>query len=159
MSGSNLEAPSDDAISLTLSKFEPEYLLTIMQGLKNVIDQNPEQGREMLGANQDLTYAVLQAELLMGLVDESVVMEAMNAAQVAAGQANVQSKEETLKPATESDVSHSSLPEQEVKDPLAALDPQQAEMIRQVIALSEEQLSLLPSEQQEQVRALKKQYS
>lgn len=156
MSAAKLEAPSDDAISLTLSKFEPEYLLTIMQGLKNVIEQNPEQGRSMLEANQDLTYAVLQAELLMGLVDESVVMEAMNAAKVTAGQANVQSKEETLMPATETVASP---PQQEIKDPFAALDPQQAEMIRQVIVLSEEQLSQLPAEQQEQVRALKKQYS
>ena len=82
----------------------------------------------------------------MGLVDESVVAEAMKSLNVPAAQSDVQS-DTTTKPSPKP------------ADPFEGMDPQQAATIKQVISMPEEQILLLPPEHQQQVRDLKKQYS
>ena len=147
---SYLEVPEDDAISLILSKYDPKELLNVIKGLKQILDRDPQQVKAMLTANQDLTYAILQAELLMGLVDESVVAEAMKSLNVPAAQSDVQS-DTTTKPSPK--------PNPKPADPFEGMEPQQAATIKQVISKPEEQILLLPPDNQQQVRDLKKQYS
>jgi len=151
MSRTTLEVPADDAISLTLSNFKPEDLLSVIEGLKKVTEQDPAQTRALLEANPDLTYAVLQAQFLMGMIDEQVVAEAMNADPEPAPATPAPAPEQSPEPAPAPAPAPAA-------DPLASLPPEQAAMVKQVVGISPEQLALLPPEQQEQVRALKQQF-
>lgn len=157
-----MEAPGDDAISLTLSRYDPKELLDVVSGLKHVLSQNPQQARAMLAADQDLTYAILQAELLMGLIDESVVADAMKAMDVPAEQADVQPRDDARAPGRSKPKARSEpkpKPKPAARDPFAGMTAEQVAAIKQIISVTDEQLAMLPAEHQAQVRALRAQYS
>lgn len=131
-----------DAISQTLEKYQPPQLLEVIRGLKPLMAQNPAQAREVLEKNQDLTFAIVQSMLLMGLVDEHVVQSVMQNATPAPAPAAAPA------PAKQS-----------LEDRLNALPAEQATMIRQVLALTEEQVQMLPADQQTYIRTIKNTYS
>lgn len=155
-----LEAPANDSLSQTLAKFKPEDLLNVLSGLKKVVDQDPQQARGMLEANQDLAYSVLQAEILMGLINDSVISEQIEKFQA---QAQANSDEQTTQQAAQQATQQTTQPPPQTApsqpvDKLAGMGPEQRAFINQLLSITDEQLALLPPEQQEQVKALKKQY-
>lgn len=129
-----------DAISQTLEKYQPPQLLEVIRGLKPLMAQNPAQAREVLEKNQDLTFAIVQSMLLMGLVDEHVVQSVMQNSTPTPAPAPVPAK-------------------QTLEERLSALPNEQATMIRQVLALTEEQVQMLPADQQTYIRTIKSTYS
>lgn len=68
-----------EAIAKTLSSFQPPVLLDILSQLKTVVHQEPEQARQLLESNPQLSYAVLQALLMMKLVDPAVLSAVIQA--------------------------------------------------------------------------------
>jgi cleavage stimulation factor subunit 2 len=56
-----------------LAALSPTQLFELMSQIKLLIQQNPEQARQLLHQNPQLTYALLQAQLIMGMVDSSIV--------------------------------------------------------------------------------------
>lgn len=148
MSEDERQLVAPDAVSQNLDKYKPSQLLEVIEGLKPLLAKDPEQARALLEQNPDLAYAVLQAMFLMGLVDENVIEEAMKASNINSNQAPP--------PQEESDVVGQP---KSTEDKLKGLDSQQAEMIRAVLQLTEEQIRLLPGDQQQQVRNLRQMYS
>ncbi|KAK9448724.1 uncharacterized protein V1518DRAFT_418030 [Limtongia smithiae] len=78
----NLTTPN--AISQTLAAFTPPQMLKILQELKAVVMANPANARELLKSSPQLSYAVIQSMLLMGLVDATAVTKAVDPSQLAA---------------------------------------------------------------------------
>lgn len=61
-----------DAISQTLSSLPPQTLLDILTQMKSLAISEPAKTQELLRAQPQLSYAIFQALLLMGLVDEKI---------------------------------------------------------------------------------------
>lgn len=64
--------PSEKApevISKTIASLPPERLLLIMKQLTECNQQNPQETRNMLLKNPQITYAILQAQVVMKLID------------------------------------------------------------------------------------------
>ena len=66
-----LTAP--DAISRTLSQIPAPNLLDIISQMKNLAANDPAQATQLLQQAPQLSYAVFQALVLLGLVDQNVV--------------------------------------------------------------------------------------
>ncbi|KAI9877304.1 MAG: hypothetical protein M1830_004284 [Pleopsidium flavum] len=67
----NLTCP--DAISRTLSTLPPPQLLDILSQMKGLVMSDPAKATELLKQAPQLSYAIFQALLLMGLVDTAVL--------------------------------------------------------------------------------------
>lgn len=78
----NLKAT--DAISQTLSKLPPQTLLDILTQMKSLAISEPAKTTELLKSNPQLSYAIFQALLLMGLVDEKIFQQVLEQPQRAA---------------------------------------------------------------------------
>jgi cleavage stimulation factor subunit 2 len=83
-----------DAISRTLNTLPPAQLLDVLSQMKTLVSTDPSKATELLRQAPQLSYAIFQALLLMGLVDASAlagVVEQSNAAQAPApAQSSVQ---------------------------------------------------------------------
>ena len=62
-----------DAISQTLQTLPPQQLLDILSQMKGLVMGDPNKATELLKQAPQLSYAIFQALLLMGLVDTSVL--------------------------------------------------------------------------------------
>lgn len=62
-----------DAISKTLSTLPAPQLLDILSQMKGLVIQDPEKSTQLFSSAPQLSYAIFQALLLMGLVDTSVL--------------------------------------------------------------------------------------
>ncbi|KAH7118978.1 hinge domain of cleavage stimulation factor subunit 2-domain-containing protein [Dendryphion nanum] len=67
----NLTAP--DAISRTLSTLPPPQLLDILSQMKQLVVNEPNKATELLRQAPQLSYAIFQALLILGLVDQTLV--------------------------------------------------------------------------------------
>ena len=68
-----------DAISKTLSTLAPAQLLDILSQMKGLVMGDPAKATELLKQAPQLAYALFQALLLMGLVDTSVLASVVEA--------------------------------------------------------------------------------
>lgn len=68
-----------DAISRTLSTLQPSQLLDILSQMKGLVMGDPAKATELLKQAPQLAYALFQALLLMGLVDTSVLASVVEA--------------------------------------------------------------------------------
>ncbi|POW02385.1 hypothetical protein PSTT_11835 [Puccinia striiformis] len=62
-----------DQISQTLAAIPPAQLAEITGQMKQLVASAPDQARQLLNANPQLTYALFQAMLMMGVVDASIL--------------------------------------------------------------------------------------
>lgn len=70
-----------DAISQTLSTLPPPQLLDILSQMKGLVSSDPIKATELLRQAPQLSYAIFQALLLLGLVDTSVLATVVDSAQ------------------------------------------------------------------------------
>ncbi|KAJ8102156.1 hypothetical protein POJ06DRAFT_248935 [Lipomyces tetrasporus] len=157
----NLATP--DAISNTLSSFTAPQMLSILQELKTVVATNPAKARELLKVSPQLSYAVVQGMLLMGLVDATAVAKAFEPSQLVGPQQRATS---TPPPAAGPGVSQqayagagysSGSPASRTGTPTVPtnIDPQKAALIRQVMEFTDEQLAAFPENQRLPIVALR----
>ncbi|WPH00349.1 Hypothetical protein R9X50_00317500 [Acrodontium crateriforme] len=66
-----LTAP--DAISQTIQSIPAPQLLDILSQMKKLVTENPQQANALLTSAPQLSYAIFQALLLLGLVDTTVL--------------------------------------------------------------------------------------
>ena len=64
-----------DAISQTLQAIPTPQLLDIVSQMKNLVQGNPQQATQLLATAPQLSYAIFQALLLLGLVDTNVIAQ------------------------------------------------------------------------------------
>ncbi|KAK9454076.1 hypothetical protein V1511DRAFT_502657 [Dipodascopsis uninucleata] len=177
----NLSTP--EAISSTLSAFTPQQMLSILQELKTVVQTNPAKARELLRVSPQLSYAVVQSMLLMGLVDATAVAKAVDPSQLANQQAQQQARATSTPPPPQvaavttqvpaqaapqrypttgsayPGVPYSASPVNKPSTPVplstASMDPQKAALIKQVMDLTEEQIAALPLQQRQPIEVLR----
>ena len=58
-----------EVISKTVASLPPEQMYELMKQMKTCIQNNPQEARTMLLQNPQLTYALLQAQVVMRIVD------------------------------------------------------------------------------------------
>lgn len=68
-----LQASSTEAIMNMLTALSPTQLFELMSQMKLLIQQTPDQARQLLYQNPQLAYALLHAQLMIGMVDSSIV--------------------------------------------------------------------------------------
>ena len=179
------EAP--ETISKAVSSLAPEEMFKLMHQMKRCTENNPEEAREMLLRNPQLAYALLQAQVVMRIVDPEMAITMLHKAPIAQQPQQQQQQQQQHPsmpqpppPTSLMTVGHS-YPQQDLerrdprnRDPragqqpalpqppplppqLAAADPEKAKLIMQVMSLTEEQIAMLPREQRESIVQLKRQ--
>ncbi|KAK6180876.1 hypothetical protein SNE40_008851 [Patella caerulea] len=63
-----------EAISQAVASLPPEQMFELMKQMKLCIQNNPNEARNMLLANPQLAYALLQAQIVMKIVDPQVAL-------------------------------------------------------------------------------------
>lgn len=136
----------NDNISRTLSQFPPPQLLDVIRNMKLLTSQDPVKASEILHANSHMTYALLQALLLMGLVDKDVVAQAVQGQPMPTTNNNNYATPPPPPP-----------PPAQPVQPLPQ-DPQEASMVQQVLALTQDQINSLPTQERNAIIAIREQY-
>jgi cleavage stimulation factor subunit 2 len=133
----------NDNISRTLSQFPPPQLLDVIRNMKLLTSQDPVKASEILHTNSHMTYALLQALLLMGLVDKDVVAQAVQGQPM---------------PTTTNNNNYATPPPPAQPVQPLPQDPQEASMIQQVLALTQDQINSLPTQERNAIIAIREQY-
>lgn len=63
-----------EAISRAVASLPPEQMFELMKQMKLCIQNNPNEARNMLLQNPQLAYALLQAQIVMKIVDPQVAL-------------------------------------------------------------------------------------
>ena len=63
-----------EAISKTVASLPPEEMFKLMDQMKQCIQNNPQEARDMLLRNPQLSYALLQAQVVMKIVDPDLAV-------------------------------------------------------------------------------------
>jgi cleavage stimulation factor subunit 2 len=61
MDGENMP----DGISKAVSSLPPDQMYELMKRMKTLVEENPQNARNMLNQNPQLAYALLQAQVIM----------------------------------------------------------------------------------------------
>jgi len=140
-----------DAISETIKAIPAPQLLEILGQMKTLVAQDPLKATELLRQAPQLSYAILQALLLMNLVDPSVLTTVIESAGGTAAAPVAQ-------PQPPPQQYYATPPPQAVAptpQPPQVQDPQRAQLLQSVMQLTSEQIAALPIEQQQQIMYLK----
>ncbi|KAI9781842.1 MAG: hypothetical protein M1839_005634 [Geoglossum umbratile] len=176
----NLTCP--DAISRTLSTLPAPQLLDILSQMKGLVMADPSKATELLKQAPQLSYAIFQALLLMGLVDtsvlSSVVEQTVPPAQPASQPVAVQpvppqqaayqpflptqipAQVQVPTPPLHTQPYAPPPPQQPVQPPAQQPQPagvDKAVLIQQVLSLTPEQIAALPPAEQGQILLLRQQ--
>ena len=144
----NQNYTSVEAVNATLASLSNQQLHELLMHAKNLSLNDPVQAKAFLEANPALSYALLQAMLLMNAVDARV------AQQILGSSFNKQQ-------ASAAPSQPSQQPQAQQSQRLAQSGPEddQQKLIETIMALSEDQIAALPKEQQDQIRAIKAQFA
>ena len=133
-----------DAVTARLAEMSPAQLFSVMNQLKTLTQQNQSQARQLLVGNPQLTLALFQAQLALGMTKPPAAMVAAAAPPPPPGVAG-----------------GAPLPPPPTGGPLpgppaggGAVDQQQ-QLLQQVISMTPEQMALLPPDQRQQVEMLR----
>eukprot|EP00088_Acartia_fossae_P028277 TRINITY_DN29075_c0_g1_i1.p1 TRINITY_DN29075_c0_g1~~TRINITY_DN29075_c0_g1_i1.p1 ORF type:complete len:344 (-),score=90.38 TRINITY_DN29075_c0_g1_i1:373-1404(-) len=69
-----------EVISKTVASLPPEQMFQLMQQMKLCIQNNPQEARQMLTQNPQLAYALLQAQVVMRIVDPETAVDMLHRA-------------------------------------------------------------------------------
>jgi len=69
-----------ETISKTVASLPPEQMFQLMQQMKMCIQNNPQEARVMLAQNPQLAYALLQAQVVMRIIDPETAVEMLHKA-------------------------------------------------------------------------------
>merc|ERR1711981_861698 len=67
-----------EAISHAVASLPPEQMFQLMKEMKECIQNNPHEARNMLLQNPQLAYALLQAQVVMRIVDPEIAMKMLH---------------------------------------------------------------------------------
>ena len=170
-----------DAISKTINLLPTPQLLDILSQMKGLVMSDPAKATELLKQAPQLSYAIFQAMLLMGLVDTSVLASVV---EQAAQPAQQPAPPPSIPPSRAPQNYHPPPPQsygqfgmpghiptppvhsQPYQPPPMQPPPQQqppptpldnAELLKQVLAMPQHEIDLLPPQQRAQIMALKQQ--
>jgi cleavage stimulation factor subunit 2 len=175
---------SEAQISAQLEGMSHEQLWSLIANMKEQIEQTPEQARQILEANPQLAYALLQAQVMLGMVKPEQLMGALAQAQQQQQQQQQPQQQPVLQqppiaaqPIAMAPVVAPLLPDPIMQPPMyggfggmptmapppthfvpvPAIAPEQAELLRQVAALTAAQIAVLPEDQRAKVLEIRRQ--
>ncbi|KAF3939672.1 Nucleolin [Dactylella cylindrospora] len=151
----NLEAP--DVISKTLEALPPAQLLDIISQMKQLATQEPAKCLELLRKAPQLCYAIFQALLLMNLVDPSILSQVIESSGAPAATAPPAPPQQPAPPPQQSYGQYQPTPAPAAQPAKPPIDPQKAQLIQQVMSLTQDQIMSLPPEQQAAILQLRQQ--
>ena len=161
-----------DAISNTLKTIHPPQLLDTLSQMKNLVDTSPGMATQLLSQAPQLSYALFQALLLLGLVDTQMLTQVVQ--QTAAPQPPPQPQAPPIppqnfqQPPMPPQLSQPQFqPMQTATPPMAQPQYQapqagfnaggQSNAIQQVLAMTQEQIDRYPPDQRNALMALRAQ--
>ncbi|KAI1341437.1 hypothetical protein F5Y15DRAFT_376098 [Xylariaceae sp. FL0016] len=161
-----------DAISRTLNTLPPAQLLDILSQMKSLATTDPGRATELLTQAPQLSYAVFQALLLMGLVSSEAIHSVLETsaapppatAQTATGYPPVVptygAPSNSTPPMPTPYAPPSSVAPQPgfgapSANPAAPAQPDQAALLKQVMDLPQEMIDQLPDAERQQIMALR----
>lgn len=147
-----------DVITEALVSTKQNQLFEVIYDMKSFIAQHPDRARTLLAAHPQLVLAMLQALILHGVVDGSVLSRLQD-------NAHAKPSNPVLPPSNPSwPPSSTYYPPANLNPPAAppvptpGLDPQQQAMLVQVLSLTPEQINALPSGEREAILQLRSQF-
>ena len=177
-----------DAISKTLNTLPPPQLLDILSQMKGLVVGDPAKATELLKQAPQLSYAIFQALLLMGLVDTSVLASVVEQAAGGPPQPSMQQQQQQQVP-QRPPFQQASLPQQPPNyNPYPQIPGQQQvptppvygaayappppvpqpqppqqqpdpqQLIKQVLSMPQSSVDALPPAERAQIMALRQQY-
>lgn len=167
-----------DAISRTLGTLPPQQLLDVLAQMKTLVATDPAAATELLRRAPQLSYAIFQALLLMGLVkaDQLATVVETSAQQLAAGKAAAAPSPAIphhAPPPQSYTPQGGYAPQQQAQQyappsgppqqqaPPAQAPPAEADpnaLIQQVLAMPQEIVDALPPAERQQIMALRAQF-
>ena len=157
-----------DAISKTLSTLPPPQLLDILSQMKSLVNQDPARATELLKTAPQLSYAIFQALLLMGLVDSSLIAQVVESSAGGAAPLQQQNLNIPSRPFPQGGQApqYGTPPvggmQQPPPPPLQQQQPQippgQEGLIRQLLAMPQSEIDKLPPNDRAQVMTLRGRY-
>jgi len=168
------EAP--ESISHAVASLPPEQMFQLMKEMKECITNNPHEARNMLLQNPQLAYALLQAQVVMRIVDPEIAMKMLHrqapVQPLVVGGVRAQPvprpKANTASNYLSKNTQAAQNATQQVKQParptskreapaIDGNDREKAQLIMQVMNLTEEQINMLPLEQRRSILELRAQ--
>ncbi|KAF2760113.1 RNA-binding domain-containing protein [Pseudovirgaria hyperparasitica] len=161
-----------DQISKTLNTLPAPQLLDVISQMKNLVNQNPQRATELLVQSPQLSYAIFQSLLLLGLVETSVLQSVISNQPVAPPQPQPQQPVQAPMPAFPNYAQYNQpshvptppmahqpyqQPPPVVQQPQAAEQINQAELLQRVLTLTDEQINAFPPDARQQIMALRAQ--
>ncbi|OAJ35892.1 hypothetical protein BDEG_20121 [Batrachochytrium dendrobatidis JEL423] len=146
---------STEAVLQAVGSFQASQLTELLGHLKLMIQTNPEQCRTLLIRNPQLAYAVFQALISLNAVDQPTMQKILQT-QSAPPVVPVVAATPMIQPMAQTPaVAPAGAPSQAHLANL--IEEQQKQLLLQVLNLTPEQISALPSDQQQQILALRAQ--
>jgi len=144
-------------------------LYDMVAKMKGVVQQNPEQARQLLLANPTFAYALLQAQYLLGMINVHTVQKLVSKVAMAPAAPTPMSGVINVPPAVyqppapafpikQDQFQPQPIPQTYMPPPQQFADnqlEQQKALLQQVISLTPEQIEALPLEQRQQVQQLR----
>ncbi|VDK75134.1 unnamed protein product [Litomosoides sigmodontis] len=186
-----------EAISRSVASLPPEQMFELMKQMKHCVHNNPNEAKNLLMNNPQLAYALLQAQVVMRIIDPQVAIAMLHRETPAISTPFHQQQQQQAYPDASVSVSISTVPN--IPQPifpgtipqmapstvssvpvsfnrvpsgpavtrapsphgtdseLSPDDQQQAQLLMQVLQLSEEQIALLPPDDRRKVIELRNQ--
>jgi cleavage stimulation factor subunit 2 len=179
---------SEAHISQFLEGLSQDQLWSMVANMKEQIEQTPEQARQILESNPQLAYALLQAQVLLGMVNTEQLAAAMQQLPAATAAANAASGGTAAvgggggagggsaggaaQAPVQSGLPMPTLPDPMMQAPMYGgfggpmqpsyghpqmIAPEHSDLVRQVIALTPNDIAMLPPDQREQVLEIRRQ--
>lgn len=164
------EGRAPEAISRTVASLPPEKMFELMKQMKDVVRSNPNEAKQMLIQNPQLAYALLQAQVVMRIIDPQVAIAMLHREPAASTipfhqMAFAQQAAPSAVPATQPPYAappHQmyGIPTQAPPAPQPEITPDEqhnAELLVQVMRLTEAEIAMLPPGDREKVIELRNQ--
>jgi cleavage stimulation factor subunit 2 len=131
-------AQAAETISNIVNGFPQDQKIQMITDLKSIVDSNQPMAVELLRTCPQLSYAVVQSMLALGIVNPQIIGTIVDSKAAVTGQA-------------------SPPPQQQPGVVPQKADEQQAALIQQVVMLTEEQINALPPDQRDAIKLLREQ--
>jgi len=159
---------AEQQISNVLETMTTHQLYEIMAQIKGMTDQSPEQARQLLMSNPQFAFALLQAQVILGMVDPRVVQQLLQGTIPPSGSTpSAMSIPSNFPPAPQPPSQgppHLGVPPQAfpvnapTPQPQMFVPPQHSQqLLQQVLQLTPQQIDNLPPVQRAQVKQLQEQ--
>lgn len=161
-----------DAISKTLSTLPPPQLLDILSQMKGLVTGDPSKATELLRQAPQLSYAIFQALLLMGLVDSQLIAQVVQQAaangagpgvEMGGGDPNQHHRPPPAGvPPPPPPAGYTQTPpvgQTPFQPPVPALPPGQKELLDHVLSMPQSEIDKLAPAERAQIMALRQQFA